>query len=215
MDELKKSIMYLEHGNELVVSKLRVLIDSLIKYQEGTLPSNDMLFDSFYKHLIKYNGQLNFDNYIIVFERIHYTKCMTLREHSTGIPVEFACRSIDKDSIDCKEVLIQFLSIFMDTTGIIATPAWKILEIFNDSENTDKSQVERNLWRAYRHSVSPICYIQSHSRLLPIYCKEHADRIADLYSQLEETNCQNNLDLLLNPTTDKTEKLAYNLERKK
>lgn len=47
----------------------------------------------------------------------------------------------------------------MDTTGIIATPAWKILEIFNDSENTDKSQVERNLWRAYRHSVSPICYI--------------------------------------------------------
>ena len=51
MDELKKSIMYLEHGNELVVSKVRVLIDSLIKYQEGTLPSNDMLFDSFYKHL--------------------------------------------------------------------------------------------------------------------------------------------------------------------
>ena len=56
MDELKKSIMYLEHVNELVVSKLRVLIDSLIKYQEGTLPSNDMLFDSFYKHLIGYNG---------------------------------------------------------------------------------------------------------------------------------------------------------------
>ena len=84
---------------------------------------------------------------------------MTLREHSTGIPVEFACRSIDKDSIDCKEVLIQFLSIFMDTTGIIATPAWKILEIFDDSENTDKSQVERNLWRAYRRSVSPFCYI--------------------------------------------------------
>ena len=71
---------------------------------------------------------------------------MSLREHSTGIPVEFACRSIAKDTIDCKE---------------------------------------------------------------------HADRIADLYSQLEETNCQNNLDLLLNPTTDKTEKLAYNLERKK
>ena len=84
---------------------------------------------------------------------------MSLREHSTGIPVEFACRSIDKDSIDCKEVLIQFLSIFMDTTGIIATPAWKILEIFDDSENIDKSQVERNLWRAYRRSVSPICYI--------------------------------------------------------
>ena len=56
MDELKKSIMYLEHGNELVVSKVRVLIDSLIKYQEGTLPSNDMLFDTFYKYLIKYNG---------------------------------------------------------------------------------------------------------------------------------------------------------------
>ena len=103
----------------------------------------------------------------------------------------------------------------MDTTGIIATPAWNILEIFDDSENSDKSQVERNLWRAYRRSVSPICYIESHNRLLPIYCKEHADRIADLYSQLEETNCQNNLDLLLNPTTDKTEKLAYNLERKK
>ena len=80
---------------------------------------------------------------------------MTLREHSTGIPVEFACRSIDKDSIDCKEVLIKFLSIFMDTTGLIATPAWKILEIFDDSEN----QVERNLWRAYRRSISPICYI--------------------------------------------------------
>lgn len=48
--------MYLEHGDELVVSKLRVLIDSLIKYQEGTLPTDDMLFDSFYKYLIKYNG---------------------------------------------------------------------------------------------------------------------------------------------------------------
>ena len=48
--------MYLEHGNELVVSKLRVLRDSLIKYQEGTLPTDDMLYDSFYKHLIKYNG---------------------------------------------------------------------------------------------------------------------------------------------------------------
>jgi len=48
--------MYLEHGNELVVSKLRVLIDSLIKYLEGTLPTDDMLYDSFYKHLIKYNG---------------------------------------------------------------------------------------------------------------------------------------------------------------
>lgn len=215
MDELKKSIMYLEHGNELVVSKLRVLIDSLIKYQEGTLPSNDMLFDSFYKHLIGYNGQLNFDNYIIVFERIHYTKCMTLREHSTGIPVEFACRSIAKETIDSREVLIQFLSIFMDTTGIIAIPAWKILEIFDDSENIDKSQVERNLWRAYRRSISPICYIQSHNRLLPIYCKEHADRIVNLYNQQEKTNCHNNLDLLLNPTTDKTEKLAYNLERKK
>ena len=56
MDELKKSIMYLEHGNELVVSQLSVLIDSLIKYQEGTLPTDDMLYDSFYKHLIKYNG---------------------------------------------------------------------------------------------------------------------------------------------------------------
>ena len=84
---------------------------------------------------------------------------MSLREHSTGIPVEFACRSIAKDPIDCKEVLIQFLSIFMDTTGIIATPAWKILEIFDDSENSNKSQVERNLWRAYRRTVSPICYI--------------------------------------------------------
>ena len=197
MGELKKSIMNLEHGNELVVSKLRVLIDSLIKYQEGTLPTDDMLYDSFYTRLIKYNGQLSFDHYIIVFERIHYTKRMTLREHSTGIPVEFACRSIDKDSIDCKEVLIQFLSIFMDTTGIIVTPAWKILEIFDDSENIDKSQVERNLWRAYRRSISPICYIQSHNRLLPIYCKEHADRIADLYNQQEETYCQNELDLLL------------------
>ena len=48
--------MYLEHGNELVILKLRVLIDSLIKYQKGTLPSNDILFDSFYKHLIGYNG---------------------------------------------------------------------------------------------------------------------------------------------------------------
>lgn len=48
--------MYLEHGNELVVSKIRVLIDSLIKYQEGNLPANDMLFDSFYTLLIKYNG---------------------------------------------------------------------------------------------------------------------------------------------------------------
>ncbi len=84
---------------------------------------------------------------------------MTLREHSIGMPVEFACRSIDKDTIDCKEVLMQFLSVFMDTTGIIATPAWKILEIFNDLENSNKSQVERNLWRAYRRSVSPICYI--------------------------------------------------------
>ena len=84
---------------------------------------------------------------------------MSLREHSTGIPVEFACRSIAKGTIDCKEVLMQFLSIFMDTTGIIATPAWKILEIFDDSENIDKSQVERNLWRAYRRSISPICYI--------------------------------------------------------
>ena len=56
MDELKKSIMYLEHGNELVVSKLRVLIDSLIKYQGGTLPTDDIMFDSFYKHLIGYNG---------------------------------------------------------------------------------------------------------------------------------------------------------------
>ena len=102
---------------------------------------------------------MSFDNYIIVFERIHYSKCMTLRWHSIGIPVEFAYRSIAKETIDSREVLIQFLSIFMDTTGIIATPAWKILEIFNDSENTDKSQVERNLWRAYRHSVSPICYI--------------------------------------------------------
>ena len=211
MDELKKSIMYLEHGNELVVSKLRVLIDSLIKYQEGTLPTDDMLFDSFYTRLIKYNGQLNFDNYIIVFERIHYTKCMTLREHSTGIPVEFACRSIAKEAIDCKEVLMQFLSVFMDTTGIIATPAWNILEIFDDSENSDKSQVERNLWRAYRRSVSPICYIESHNRLLPIYCKEHADRIADLYNQQEETCCQNKTDLLLASATDKKEKLTYNL----
>ena len=211
MDELKKSIMYLEHGNELVVSKLRVLIDSLIKYQEGTLPTDDMLFDSFYTRLIKYNGQLNFDNYIIVFERIHYSKCMTLRWHSIGIPVEFAYRSIAKETIDSREVLIQFLSIFMDTTGIIATPAWKILEIFNDSENPNKSQIERNLWRAYRRSVSPICYIQSHSRLLPIYCKEHADKIADLYKQQEETGCQNKIDLLLVPSTDKNEKLAYNL----
>lgn len=48
--------MYLVHGNELVVLKLRVLIDSLIKYQEGTLPTDDMLFDSFYTRLIKYNG---------------------------------------------------------------------------------------------------------------------------------------------------------------
>lgn len=48
--------MYLEHVNELVILKLRVLIDSLIKYQKGTLPSNDILFDSFYKHLIRYNG---------------------------------------------------------------------------------------------------------------------------------------------------------------
>ena len=47
----------------------------------------------------------------------------------------------------------------MDTTGIIVTPAWKILELFDDSENSDKSQVERNLWRAYRRSISPICYI--------------------------------------------------------
>ena len=47
----------------------------------------------------------------------------------------------------------------MDITGIIATPAWKILEIFDDSENSNKSQVERNLWRAYRRTVSPICYI--------------------------------------------------------
>lgn len=84
---------------------------------------------------------------------------MSLREHSTGIPVEFACRSIAKDPIDCKDVLIKFLSTFMDTTGIIVTPAWKILELFDDSENSDKSQVERNLWRAYRRSVSPICYI--------------------------------------------------------
>ena len=84
---------------------------------------------------------------------------MTLRWHSIGIPVEFACRSIANDTIDCKEVLMQFLSVFMDTTGLIDTPAWKILEIFDDSENIDKSQVERNLWRAYRHSVSPICYI--------------------------------------------------------
>ena len=214
MDELKKSIMYLEHGNELVVSKLRVLIDSLIKYQEGTLPTDDMLFDTFYTRLIKYNGQLSFDNYIIVFERIHYTRCMSLREHSTGIPVEFACRSIAKGTIDCKEVLMQFLSIFMDTTGIIATPAWKILEIFDDSENIDKSQVERNLWRAYRRSVSPICYIQSHNRLLPIYCKEHADRIADLYNQQENTYCQNGLDLLLGYVSDKKVKLTYNLEKK-
>ena len=197
MDELKKSIMYLEHGNELVVSKLRVLIDSLIKYQKGTLPSNDMLYDSFYTRLIKFNEQLSFDNYIIVFERIHYTRCMTLRWQSIGVPVEFACRSIAKETVDCREVLMQFLSVFMDTTGLIATPVWKILEIFNDSENIDKSQVERNLWRAYRRSVSPICYIQSHSRLLPIYCKEHADRIADLYNQQEEAYCQNELDLLL------------------
>ena len=56
MDELKKSIMYLEHGNELVISKIRVLIDSLIKYQEGTLPTDDMLYDSFYTRLIKFNG---------------------------------------------------------------------------------------------------------------------------------------------------------------
>ena len=136
---------------------------------------------------------------------------MTLREHSTGIPVEFACRSIAKEAIDCKEVLMQFLSVFMDTTGIIATPAWNILEIFDDSENSDKSQVERNLWRAYRRSVSPICYIESHNRLLPIYCKEHADRIADLYKQQKETGCQNKIDLLLVPSTDKNEKLAYNL----
>lgn len=197
MDELKKSIMYLEHGNELVVSKLRVLIDSLIKYQEGTLPTDDMLYDSFYTRLIKFNGQLSFDNYIIVFERIHYSRCMTLRWQSIGVPVEFTCRSIAKETIDCREVLMRFLSVFMDTTGLIATPAWKILEIFDDSENSNKSQVERNLWRAYRRSVSPICYIQSHSRLLPIYCKEHADRIADLYNQQEETYCQNELDLLL------------------
>ena len=106
---------------------------------------------------------------------------------------------------------MQFLSVFMDTTGIIATPAWNILEIFDDSENSDKSQVERNLWRAYRRSVSPICYIESHNRLLPIYCKEHADRIADLYNQQEETCCQNKTDLLLASATDKKEKLTYNL----
>lgn len=32
MEKGKKHIVYIEHGNELVVSKLRVLIDSLIKY---------------------------------------------------------------------------------------------------------------------------------------------------------------------------------------
>ncbi|SFP11502.1 hypothetical protein SAMN04487852_11652 [Prevotella sp. tf2-5] len=56
MDELKKSIMYLEHGNELVISKIRVLIDSLIKYQEGTLPVSDMLFDAFKRRIIRFNG---------------------------------------------------------------------------------------------------------------------------------------------------------------
>jgi hypothetical protein len=50
--------------------------------------------------------------------------------------------------------------------------------------------------------------------LLPIYCKEHADKIADLYNQQEETYCQNRLDLLLGYVSDKKEKLTYNLEKK-
>jgi hypothetical protein len=44
MKETNKQIIYLSHGNELVISKLHVLIDSLIKYQNELLPENDMLF---------------------------------------------------------------------------------------------------------------------------------------------------------------------------
>ena len=214
MDELKKSIMYLEHGNELVISKIRVLIDSLIKYQEGTLPVSDMLFDAFKRRIIRFNGQLSFDDYIIVFERPRFFKCLTLREYTTGIMVEYGCRSIGTETTNSKEVLIQLLSVFMDTAGIIATPVWGLLEVFNDSEAIEQMGGTRKLQLAYKRSVCPICYIESHGRLLPIYCKEHADRIEEIYNQSENGHCHNNLDQLLGHVTNKRGKLTYNLEKK-
>jgi len=49
---------------------------------------------------------LSFDDYIIVFERPRYFKCLTLREYTTGIMVEYGCRSIGTDTTNSKEVLI-------------------------------------------------------------------------------------------------------------
>lgn len=82
----------------------------------------------------------------------------------------------------------------MDTAGIIATPVWGLLEVFNDSETLEQMGVTRKLQIAYKRSVCPICYIEPHGRLLPIYCKEHADRIEEIYNQSENGHCHNNLD---------------------
>ena len=210
MEKGKKHIVYIEHGNELVVSKLRVLIDSLIKYQNGYLPASDMLYDAFTTRILRYNGQLCFDDYIITFEQIHYSKCLSLREYLKGITVEYYCDSLVEDSVNSKDVLTWLLSIFIDIEGIVFTPVWGLTDIFDDAQTIDKQKVKRNLKRAYRRSTSPVCYIESDNRLLPIYGKKHAEQIAKIYNDQEGTHCQSRLNSLLD--ANKIQKLTYNLK---
>lgn len=197
MKETNKQIIYLSHGNELVISKIHVLIDSLIKYQNEQLLENDMLFEALKARFIRFRGQLCYNDYIVVFGKIHHSKCLSIREYVSGITVECSCRKQGEEPTNSIDVLIWIISEFMDVSGLTARPVWGLLEIFGDQEEKDIMKVSRNIIRAYRHSTSPVCYIEQGNRLLPIYSVEHANQIADTYTRYEKTHCQSHVEELL------------------